>query len=406
MRPRLHPVDELALALAAASGPGADWRKLKDDLLRPDPARALTDLANDLRARAGAGEAQILIPIDQAEELFGVADPDEVRRFLEILSKALAESLPFMAIMAIRSDFLGQLQSAAALTARFEECLDPCHWRASRRSSGGQHRQEDIVKELAAKGPPPKLLEFQATSASGSYCATVAEDAPDIVDVWSAAPLSHIARMTHTRAFYARIALSNDAGFIAMTDRGESGGPNAGALRVRNLRQEKDVLRQTSAGFVAFSPDNRLFATTEAVWRLPGSAQGEATLMLPWPGRPKFVVFNRSGRHVATRSDSEGEVQVWDLSNGSVQSANAPAGNLLALDDDGGLIVIMGDGALLWDLQQGVELARLQVQASRAAFGERDVIVLAYQDEAATERAVVFALQPASAALAGLWPSA
>lgn len=47
MRPRLHPIDELAVALAGASG--ADWRKLKDDLLGPGPARALADFANDLR---------------------------------------------------------------------------------------------------------------------------------------------------------------------------------------------------------------------------------------------------------------------------------------------------------------------------------------------------------------------
>ena len=121
MRPRLHPVDELAVALVGAFGPGADWRKLKDDLLRPDPARALADFANDLRVNAGAGEAQILIPIDQAEEVFGVAGPDEARLFLQILSQALSESLPFMAVMAMRSDYLGRLQSAAALTARFEE---------------------------------------------------------------------------------------------------------------------------------------------------------------------------------------------------------------------------------------------------------------------------------------------
>jgi WD40 repeat protein len=121
MRPRLHPVDELTVALAGASGPGADWRKLKDDLLRPDPTRALADFANDLRVKAGAGEAQILIPIDQGEELFGVADPDEARRFLEVLSQALSESLPLMAVMALRSDFLGRLQSATALTVRFEE---------------------------------------------------------------------------------------------------------------------------------------------------------------------------------------------------------------------------------------------------------------------------------------------
>jgi hypothetical protein len=121
MRPAEHPVDAVAVALAAAKGPDADWRKIKDDLTGRDPKRAITDLANDLRVKAGANEAQILIPIDQAEELFGVADPDEARRFLEILSGTLSEDLPLVAVMALRSDFLGQLQSATALTARFEE---------------------------------------------------------------------------------------------------------------------------------------------------------------------------------------------------------------------------------------------------------------------------------------------
>ncbi|QIO48709.1 TIR domain-containing protein (plasmid) [Rhizobium leguminosarum bv. trifolii] len=121
VRPRLHPVNALALALAGASGPSTDWRKLKEDLLNSNPDRVLDDLANDLRVKAAASEGQILIPIDQGEELFGVADPEEAKRFLEILSLALSEKLPFMAVMAIRSDFLGQLQSTATLTARFEE---------------------------------------------------------------------------------------------------------------------------------------------------------------------------------------------------------------------------------------------------------------------------------------------
>ena len=121
MRPRIHPVDELARALATASNPPLDWAKLHDDLIGPDPARALDAFAGDLRVKGGAADAQILVPIDQAEELFGVADPDEARRFLDILSRALAENLPFMAVMTMRSDFLGQLQSATTLTARFEE---------------------------------------------------------------------------------------------------------------------------------------------------------------------------------------------------------------------------------------------------------------------------------------------
>ena len=121
MRPQVHPVDEFARALAVAIGGGADWRKLQGDLLGPNVARVLDGIAGDLRTKAGANEAQILIPIDQAEELFGAADPEQSAHFLEILSQAMSSELPFMAVMALRSDYLGRLQSATQLTARFEE---------------------------------------------------------------------------------------------------------------------------------------------------------------------------------------------------------------------------------------------------------------------------------------------
>jgi hypothetical protein len=114
-------VDELAGALATARNPPLDWAKVRDNLISRDPVAALDDFARNLRGEVRANEAEILIPIDQAEELFSVADPDEARRFLEILTQALSETLPFMAIMTMRSDFLGQLQSAPSLTARFEE---------------------------------------------------------------------------------------------------------------------------------------------------------------------------------------------------------------------------------------------------------------------------------------------
>lgn len=121
MRPQVNPVDELSRALAIACGPKCDWRQLRNGLLEGDVARVLDDIANDMRIKAGANEAQILMPIDQAEELFGAADADQARRFLDILSVALGGKLPFIAVLAMRSDYLGLLQSAQHLTARFEE---------------------------------------------------------------------------------------------------------------------------------------------------------------------------------------------------------------------------------------------------------------------------------------------
>jgi Novel STAND NTPase 1 len=83
------------------------------------PARSPTSRATC--ARAGALDAQILIPIDQFEELFGVATSDEANRFLALLSAALADDLPYLAVAALRADFLGLLQRAERLTAPFEE---------------------------------------------------------------------------------------------------------------------------------------------------------------------------------------------------------------------------------------------------------------------------------------------
>jgi hypothetical protein len=91
MRPQACPVDELARSLTVACGGDADWRKLREELSDDNLALTLGDIANDLRMQAAANEAQILLPIDQAEELFGAADPDQAQRFFEILKRGLVQ---------------------------------------------------------------------------------------------------------------------------------------------------------------------------------------------------------------------------------------------------------------------------------------------------------------------------
>lgn len=120
MRPQRHPIDELARTIAIMLDT-RDWRTLRDRLNGPDVRHALSDLASDLRIWAGANEANILIPVDQAEELFGVSNPDEAAQFLKVISAAMSEDLPFLAVFSQRSDYLEALQSAPTLTARFEE---------------------------------------------------------------------------------------------------------------------------------------------------------------------------------------------------------------------------------------------------------------------------------------------
>lgn len=121
MRPQRRPVDELAQCLAVACGGDADWRKLRDELNGENVGPMVSDIAHDLRTKVAANEAEILLPIDQGEELFGVAEPDQAQRFFDILNETLSDDQPFLGVMAMRSDYLGKLQSADRLKVRFEE---------------------------------------------------------------------------------------------------------------------------------------------------------------------------------------------------------------------------------------------------------------------------------------------
>lgn len=121
MRPQRHPVDELARTLAIALGEGAQWRTWRDRLIGDQAASTLGDFANDLRARGGANEAQILISVDQSEELFSTSAPREAGDFFSIMSTVVTRQLPFFVLLTQRSDYLERLQSTAELSARFEE---------------------------------------------------------------------------------------------------------------------------------------------------------------------------------------------------------------------------------------------------------------------------------------------
>jgi WD40 repeat protein len=121
-RPHRHPLDELAQAIAAAIGDGSSWHSLRDQfeaIEHKDLLGGLTCLARGLRDAKKANEAQILISIDQGEQLFDASNREEVARFLRVLDLLLAEDLPFMAALTLRSDYFGQLQQAG-IAAPFE----------------------------------------------------------------------------------------------------------------------------------------------------------------------------------------------------------------------------------------------------------------------------------------------
>ena len=94
---------------------------MRDTLMSADKSAALGELAIDLRMQAGANEAMILLPIDQGEELFGTSELTHTKPFLELISAISNRDLPYIVVVALRSDYLGALQAAEHLNARFEE---------------------------------------------------------------------------------------------------------------------------------------------------------------------------------------------------------------------------------------------------------------------------------------------
>ncbi len=126
IRPQQQPFNELIQAIAIYLGKGAEWRRLRDKLRNDKDSQELRDLAADLRMHAKANEALIVIPIDQAEELFTTAQPEEVEAFFNVLNSVAQADLPFLAVMTIRSDFLGLLQAAEHRRLPFDQfSLEP-----------------------------------------------------------------------------------------------------------------------------------------------------------------------------------------------------------------------------------------------------------------------------------------
>ena len=120
-RPQARPMDEFARALALALGKGPAWRQLRDEFKDGDFLNAVTEAVHDLQTKHDALGAQVLVTIDQAEELLGAVEPEQQTRFFESLNAMLGGDVPIIVVMALRSDYLGKLQTQKDLTARFDE---------------------------------------------------------------------------------------------------------------------------------------------------------------------------------------------------------------------------------------------------------------------------------------------
>ena len=267
----------------------------------------------------------------------------------------------------------------------------------------------EIEKDRSAKGSAKPAFVTTATP-SGSFCATETEntDREWAIDLWSSTPLKHIASVAHTGGSHVQLALSADAEFLAITDSAQSGKAAAGAYRIWSRSRGTDVIQQDGAEFMAFSPDGKLFAATNGIWRLPEANEQKSAQVLAWPESPWRLAFSSSGSRLAIRRTGKSKVEVWKLDGVQPKQLDdngntPPEGILLAVDDNGRFIILRyGNGTILWDLQDGMERARLPVGGSVAAFSGREAIVLAEQLKNDDNFLMVLAFEPMGSALAGI----
>ena len=122
LTPSRRPLDELAIAIATATG---DAGRVRAQDLRDDPGELE-------RAARQAGSGRLVIVVDQFEELFTMcSDESERRSFVDALMAAWCDPMsPVAVIVALRADFYGRVadypQLADAVVAH-QTMIGPMH---------------------------------------------------------------------------------------------------------------------------------------------------------------------------------------------------------------------------------------------------------------------------------------
>jgi hypothetical protein len=120
-RPEREPLTGLAKSVVDKLGLPSNWRHWKERLGGPGRAIALKELSDDLRV-GQARNATLLVSIDQFEETFTLAAPDERASFLGLLQAAVAsnKALPYLVVATARSDALGDILRSRQFSLPFE----------------------------------------------------------------------------------------------------------------------------------------------------------------------------------------------------------------------------------------------------------------------------------------------
>src|SRR5574337_117102 len=269
-------------------------------------------------------------------------------------------------------------------------------------------RREDITIPNA----PARIRLVTAASSNGDWCVVREMDTKGnqaILEVWSARPLAKVVSLTmDSKAGHVYPAISDDGELLAVTDHAQTGtGDTAAAtFRLWSRTLQAELLRVEGEKFLGFSPDGRHFATTSGLWHRPPGGEGRPNRIISWEKPPSGLAFSPDGAQVATRSDYDSPVEVWDVAAAKLLRATpARKGELLAVAEDGRFLLLGTNlETLLWDSRDEAPWAQIPLKAVAGPFASVEPPLLA-EDVAGyrfgPERLRVLSLPAWGAALAG-----
>lgn len=120
-RPERQPLTHLAKALAERAGAAERWRDWRAALGREHALPFLGSAIDDLRI-GEARAASLLVPVDQFEEVFTIAEPDEREAFLALLGAITrgGSGLPILIVGTVLSDVMGEMLRSEEFACPFD----------------------------------------------------------------------------------------------------------------------------------------------------------------------------------------------------------------------------------------------------------------------------------------------
>ena len=110
LRPNKRPLYEFAKLLARYLKKEQQYKEIYMVLQGEEYKERLDDILTDIEL-SSSQEVSILLPVDQAEEFYSIADQKEKERFFEVLNYLVEQKENFFTIWTLRADYLKEFQT-------------------------------------------------------------------------------------------------------------------------------------------------------------------------------------------------------------------------------------------------------------------------------------------------------